>query len=171
MPVAKLRPGMIATVVGDVVTSGVRPTRRPGFRLFELVVKDASGPVRAVFPNQAFLRDVFHPGQRVVLFGRSSFAAAACSSPTRSTRSSAAKAATTSDATVHTGRIVPIYEKAGSVTPRMQRTLVAALLAELPADAARSDAGRDSRAARAAGSRAGDRRRRIFRRRAPPSRR
>ena len=32
-------------------------------------MRDASGPVRAVFPNQAFLRDVFHPQQRVVLYG------------------------------------------------------------------------------------------------------
>src|SRR4051812_9057351 len=61
VPAGTLRPGQMATVIGDVVTSGVRATRRPGFRLFELVVKDASGLVRAVFPNQAFLRDVFHP--------------------------------------------------------------------------------------------------------------
>ena len=38
------------------------------------------------------------------------------------------------DATVHTGRIVPIYEKAGSMTPRMQRTLVHRLMEMLPAD-------------------------------------
>ena len=37
------------------------------------------------------------------------------------------------DETVHTGRIVPIYEKAGSMTPRMQRGLVHRLIAELPA--------------------------------------
>ena len=56
-------------MIGDVLSTGVRSTRRPGFRLFEIVVKDATGHVRAVFPNQAFLRDVFHPGQQVVLFG------------------------------------------------------------------------------------------------------
>jgi ATP-dependent DNA helicase RecG len=38
------------------------------------------------------------------------------------------------DDTVHTGRIVPIYEKAGSMTPRLQRTLIHRLLADLPAD-------------------------------------
>ena len=52
-----------------MLSSGLRTTRRPGFRLFELILKDATGPVRAVFPNQAFLRDVFHPGQQVVLHG------------------------------------------------------------------------------------------------------
>ncbi len=40
------------------------------------------------------------------------------------------------DETVHTGRIVPIYEKAGAMTPRMQRTLVHGLLARLPAELA-----------------------------------
>ena len=78
VPIARLRPGTTATVVGEVLSSGIRPTRRPGFRLFELVVRDATGPVRAVFPNQAFLRDVFHAGQLVVLYGASSGAVADC---------------------------------------------------------------------------------------------
>src|SRR5207247_5184620 len=36
--------------------------------------------------------------------------------------------------TVHTGRIVPIYEKVGSVTPKMQRRLVYDALGQLPQD-------------------------------------
>ena len=41
--------------------------------MFELIVKDETGPVRAVFPNQAFLRDVFQSGQMVVLYGTVEF--------------------------------------------------------------------------------------------------
>ena len=67
--VSALRPGRTATIAGEVLSSGVRPTRRPGFRIFELIVRDATGPVRAAFLNQPYLRDVFHPGQQVVLFG------------------------------------------------------------------------------------------------------
>ena len=66
MPIARIKAGEHATVIGEVVTSGIRPTRRPGFRLFELVLKDPSGLARAVFPNQAFLRDV---RGRVILEG------------------------------------------------------------------------------------------------------
>jgi ATP-dependent DNA helicase RecG len=40
------------------------------------------------------------------------------------------------DGTVHTGRIVPVYEKIGTLTPRVQRTLVHRLLADMPADVA-----------------------------------
>ena len=35
-----------------------------------MLVRDATGSLRAVFFNQAFLNDVFHPHQRVILFGR-----------------------------------------------------------------------------------------------------
>jgi ATP-dependent DNA helicase RecG len=123
-------------VAGEVLSSGIRPTRRPGFRLFELVVKDETGPVRAVFPNQAFLRDVFQPGQLVVLYGSVEFRGSGGLQLTNPEYEVIRGDADEDDATVHTGRIVPIYEKAGSVTTRMQRTLVHRLLSEMPAEVA-----------------------------------
>ena len=38
--------------------------------------------------------------------------------------------------TVHTGRIVPVYEKAGAMTPKMQRRLVFDVISRMPADLA-----------------------------------
>ncbi|PYQ79586.1 MAG: ATP-dependent DNA helicase RecG, partial [Acidobacteria bacterium] len=38
--------------------------------------------------------------------------------------------------TIHTGRIVPVYEKTGAVTPKMQRRLVYDALQRLPPDLA-----------------------------------
>ena len=35
--IAQLRPGVTASVLGEVVGSGIRPTRRPRFKIFELV--------------------------------------------------------------------------------------------------------------------------------------
>jgi ATP-dependent DNA helicase RecG len=134
LPIARLKPGHTATVIGAVVTSGIRATRRPGFRLFELVVRDATGIVRAVFPNQAFLRDVFHPDQQVVLHGPVEFRQGL--QVTNPEYEILRGGEDEPDETVHMGRIVPIYEKAGSVTPRMQRTLMHRLLAELPDEVA-----------------------------------
>jgi ATP-dependent DNA helicase RecG len=139
LPIAKLRPAMTATVVGEVLSTGLRSTRRAGFRLFELLVKDTTGHVLAVFPNQAFLRDVFHAGQQVVLFGNLELRGSGLqfTNPeyeiVRGERSPDA-AAGDEDSTIHTGRIVPIYEKAGSVTPRMQRTIMHELVEQLPAE-------------------------------------
>jgi ATP-dependent DNA helicase RecG len=132
IPISRLRPGTTATVVADVLSSGIRPTRRPGFRLFELILADATGPVRAVFPNQAFLKDVFHAGQQVVLHGPVEFRGSGGLQFSNPEYEIIRGDTDDEDVTVHTGRIVPIYEKAGSVTPRMQRTLVHRLLSELP---------------------------------------
>ena len=61
---------MVASILGDVVSSGIRPTRRPRFKIFEMLVKDRTGALRAIWFNQPFLADVFHPHQRVVLYGK-----------------------------------------------------------------------------------------------------
>lgn len=132
--IATLRPAETATIVGDVLSSGIRPTRRPGFRLFEVIIRDATGHVRAVFPNQAFLRDVFHPGQRVVMYGALEYRSGSGLQFTNPEYELLSDDGDDVDDTSHTGRIVPIYEKAGSVTPRMQRTLMRRLLADLPGD-------------------------------------
>lgn len=129
-----LKPGMTATVTAEVVSSGIRATRRPGFRLFEAIVRDASGGItKAVFPNQAFLKDVFKPEQRVVLFGPLEFRPSGGLQFTNPEYELIRPEGEEDDGTIHTGRIVPIYEKAGSMTPRMQRVLVHRLLQELPA--------------------------------------
>jgi len=132
-----LRPGMTATVTAEVVSSGVRPTRRPGFRLFEAIVRDATGGItKAVFPNQAFLKDVFVPQQRVVLYGPLEYRPSGglqFTNPEYELIRPEGPDSELDDGTIHTGRIVPVYEKVGSMTPRMQRVLVHRLLRELPA--------------------------------------
>lgn len=131
--IRNLRPGMTATVTAEVVSSGVRQTRRPGFRLFEAIVRDATGGItKAVFPNQAFLKDVFVPQQRVVLYGPLEFRPSGGLQFTNPEYELIRADADDDDGSVHTGRIVPVYEKAGTMTPRMQRVLVHRLLRELP---------------------------------------
>jgi len=132
IPIARVRPGQTATVIGEVLSSGVRPTRRPGFKLFELIVKDESGPVRAVFPNQAFLRDVFLPKQQVVLHGPVEFRGVGGLQFSNPEYEIVRGEQDEDESTIHTGRIVPIYEKAGSMSPRMQRTLVHGLISQMP---------------------------------------
>ena len=68
-PIASLKPGHMASIAGRILTCGLRSTRRPGFKIFEALVADDSGPMRCAWLNQPFLRDVFVKGQRVVLYG------------------------------------------------------------------------------------------------------
>jgi len=127
--IASLRPGQRASVQGEVLSAHVRPTRRPGFRIFEMVLRDASGSIRAAFPNQAFLKDVFKPHQRVILYGLVELRPGTglqLSSPDYEILSGDGSEGGDAgeDVTIHTGRIVPIYEKSGSMTPKLQRALV-----------------------------------------------
>jgi ATP-dependent DNA helicase RecG len=168
-PIASLRPGVAASIVGEVVGCGIRPTRRPRFKIFEMLVRDRTGSLRAIWFNQPFLKDIFRPHQRVILYGKLELTShglqlqnpqyeilpdekdeddedgPATAGPYQSATPdpvvpdpvgagfSRPKQATSPDEeTLHTGRIVPVYEKTGQLTTKMQRVLVHQALAQLP---------------------------------------
>jgi ATP-dependent DNA helicase RecG len=129
--IASLKPGRSASVAGRILSCGVRSTRRPGFKIFEALVGDSSGALRATWLNQPFLRDVFAVGQQVVLFGpveMRGHGGLQLTNPQYETLEDE------EGETIHTGRVVPIYERTGAVTPKMQRRLVYEALLRLPSD-------------------------------------
>jgi ATP-dependent DNA helicase RecG len=129
--IASLKPGQTASVAGRVVACGLRSTRRPGFKIFEAAIDDGSGSLRAVWLNQPFLRDIFARGQHVVMYGPVEMRGSASMQLTNPQY----EILDEDDAeTIHTGRIVPVYEKTGAVTPKMQRRLVYEALQRLPAE-------------------------------------
>jgi len=127
--IASLRPGRAVSVAGRVSSCGVRTTRRPGFKIFEALITDDSGSIRATWLNQPFLRDVFVRGQQVVLFGPAEMRG---HGGLQLTNPQYEVIDDEEGSTIHTGRVVPVYEKAGSVTPKMQRRLVHDVLEKLP---------------------------------------
>jgi ATP-dependent DNA helicase RecG len=130
--VADLRPGMRATVSGEVVAAGIRRGRR--MTLFEARIDDGSGPpLKVLWFNQPFLRDVLTRGRRVSLFGpveRDAYGSRrlVMRSPQYETLDPG------DEGGVHTGRIVPVYEKLGSLTAKPLRRVIGQLAAEVPAD-------------------------------------
>ena len=134
-PLADLRPGT-ATVCAAVVRADTRPTRRPGFSVVEVTLRDRSGTARAVWFNQPFLLQVFTPGQWVVLHGKVEWTGqgAQLTSPDHELVDAPTTDEDTSADGLHTGRIVPVYERIGPLTPKMQRALVHQALSRLPGD-------------------------------------
>ena len=141
--IASLKPGVEASVAVEVLSSGIRPTRRPRFKIFEMLVRDATGSLRAVWFNQPFLKDVFHPHQRVILFGKLELTSHGLQmqgpqyevlegGEGREEVEGATQPVEGIEGTVHTGRIVPVYEKTGQLTAKMQRTLVHQALQAIP---------------------------------------
>jgi ATP-dependent DNA helicase RecG len=129
--IASLKPGQTASIAGRVLACGLRTTRRPGFKIFEVAVDDGSGSLRAVWFNQPFLRDIFMRGQHVVLYGAVEMRGSAS---LQLTNPQYEILDDEDGETIHTGRIVPVYERTGAITPKMQRRLVYDALQRLPAD-------------------------------------
>lgn len=67
-PIGKLQTGISATVIGRVMSKGVIPTRR-GLRIFQAVLKDASGMIEAAWPGQPFLDRTINKGDTLLASG------------------------------------------------------------------------------------------------------
>ncbi|HEV2298481.1 MAG TPA: ATP-dependent DNA helicase RecG [Candidatus Acidoferrales bacterium] len=124
-PIAELVPGQASTVRAEVESSSlVRFVRRRG-AMFHLRVKDASGQLAVRFFHGAYFEKTFKPGQPVVLHGK------VTQDPNRPMRVEMInpefelmhQGDGPADST-EVGRIVPVYEAIGNVTPRMLRRLI-----------------------------------------------
>jgi ATP-dependent DNA helicase RecG len=129
-PIASLRPGGKAAVFGEIKSAHLATTSRRGFKIFHAAVGDASGSIRCKWMNQAFLADILKPHLQLVVFGEVKLD----SSSGLHFLNPEFELVGEDLSGVHTGRIVPFYEKTGMVTPNMQRKLVRQALDELPPD-------------------------------------
>jgi ATP-dependent DNA helicase RecG len=132
-PIGSLRPGNKAAVLGEIKTAHLATTRRRGFKIFHAVVGDTSGAIRCTWMNQAFLADILQPHLTVVVFGDVKLDSTGLHFMNPEYELVGAAAGADDLGSVHTGRIVPFYEKTGTVTPNMQRKLVRQALDQLPA--------------------------------------
>ena len=141
--IAALEPGASATVAGRVVSCRLHRTRRPGFTIVEVTIEDDTGRARATFMNQTHLARLLRPGCRVALHGRYDRGRGGLefTNPDHETLSEKANDAdeATSDreeppepASLHTGRIVPLYPAVGRCTPKMRRRWTHEALERLP---------------------------------------
>jgi ATP-dependent DNA helicase RecG len=118
VPMSALQPGTMASVIGEVRGTALLQTRH--MPLFEMTVGQGLNTVKAMWFRGTYLRDRFHAGQMVALYGK-----------LEPSRSSAGKfkmvqpqfeiLPTHGDAEaefsmLEVGRIVPVYESLGGTT-------------------------------------------------------
>ncbi len=132
--IAELRPGMKVSVSGHVAVAALRRARRVA--LYEIRLEDDTGRLKAIWFNQPFLRDVLPRGARVVLYGSVELDAPggrqlSMVSPQYEVLSGEDDAGTPG---LHTGRIVPIYEKLGPLQGKALRRVIVTLAEQVPAE-------------------------------------
>ena len=137
-PIGGLRSGETVSVAGQVLGSAVRPTRRRGLQVFEMLLGDATGQIRALFFNQGYLKDVLGVHQHVILFGRVEQRRSGglqLTNPQYEVVEDDSSHDGPGDAQlIHTGRIVPVYERIGAITPKLLRRIVHGAIERLPDD-------------------------------------
>jgi ATP-dependent DNA helicase RecG len=127
-----LAPGEMATVLAEVRSTKVSGFQRRNLGLFQATFADASGGVLAgKWFHGAYLADVLIPGQKVALYGKVEFDTYSGHLAMMHPEYEILAGDEDGDASLHTGRIVPVYEAAGKVTTRALRTLIHGLLESL----------------------------------------
>src|SRR5690349_18608833 len=66
--IAELRPGEMASVVGEIRNSGLFRTR--SMPIFQLTIGQGRARLRCLWFNATYLRDKFTPGQMIALYGK-----------------------------------------------------------------------------------------------------
>ena len=133
LPIASLREGVRGAVRGRVVTSALRRTRARGLTIFEALVEDDTGTIRAVFFNQPYLRTVLTRGRDVILYGEAGAARYGGRGLVLQAPQYEVMVAGDSEA-IHTGRVVPIHPRLPELSARAARSLLHDLLGLLPPD-------------------------------------
>ena len=139
--IAELRAGEMATVIGEVRNSGLFRTRR--MPIFQLTVGQGRARLRCLWFNATYLQDKFVPGQMIALYGKVEEDQRSrelqivqpqfeiLGDPADSGEDAVEKKAAES---LEIGRIVPIYESTGRLTPRWFRKAIRTALDNLTPD-------------------------------------
>ena len=120
-----LAPGEMATVLAEVHSTKVSGFKRKNLGMFQASFTDASKSVLVgKWFHGAYLAEVLTPGLRVALYGKVEFDSYSGYLSMMHPEFEILADEEGGDASLHTGRIVPVYEAAGKVNTRVLRTLV-----------------------------------------------
>src|SRR6185295_3653063 len=129
-PISQLAPGEMATVVVDVLSAKLSGFKRRNLGMFEARFTDSSRAILAgKWFHGGYLANVLVEGMRLALYGKVEFD----SYSGELTMLHPEFEMLTGDdedgpSSLHTGRVVPIYEGAGKITTRVLRTLTHRIL-------------------------------------------
>src|SRR6516165_938417 len=134
-PIRDLVPGQTATILARVLTGGLMRTRS-GVYLYDLSAADASSPqarglIRCKWFNAVYLEKnkVFRPGQRVFFYGKAEVDRYGTGNlQIIQPQFEILPESEPEGDSLEVGRVVPIYESMGRLSPRILRRLMRAAL-------------------------------------------
>ncbi len=126
--IGRLAYGIFETVMGEVVSAEVVETKRKWVKVFQLVITDRSGMLVGSWYNQAFMKKVFKPGQKVILSGIVKSNPFRSGMPQIDNPEYEIMGEDGADELIHAGRTVPIYRATSGLSVRSIRKMLKTIL-------------------------------------------
>ncbi|MDD5449183.1 MAG: ATP-dependent DNA helicase RecG [Candidatus Omnitrophica bacterium] len=118
-PISKAVIGEYHTLQGQVLTFGLKKTRR-GMSIFQAAIDDGTGVIHAMWFNRPFIKKYFKVGQKIILYGKvDRHEVMAINQPEYEILDEDKDF----DESAHIGRIVPIYPLTKELNQRFIRAL------------------------------------------------
>src|SRR5262245_43689224 len=131
-PLRSVRDGEWALVQGKIARVDGFQSRARRLSVVEIVLRDPSGEATIRFFNQPYLRSTYEAGMKLILYGQARLERRGGSVVFLSPECEIADEE--GAASLHSGRVVPIYRKLGEMRTRVLRQILHAVVTRLPAD-------------------------------------
>jgi ATP-dependent DNA helicase RecG len=123
--------GETATIIGTISRAHLHLTSRRHFKILEITVQDGSGALLARFFNQPYLKDQFEKNRKVILHGTVRVDPFGHDAEMENPHHELLK---NQDPSGYL-QVRPVYERIGSITPKMLRWIIKKSLDAIPSQA------------------------------------
>ena len=124
-PIAKLAPGETATVIAEVRSARLSGFQRPRLGLFEVTFGDHSPrTLLGKWFHGKYLANIFEPGQKVAIYGKVELDSYTGELVMLHPEYEVLSGEDEADSSLHTGRVVPVYQAIGKISTKVLRRLV-----------------------------------------------
>ncbi len=121
--ISEIKPGDTVTLKGRILSANLKRLRR--LTILEAVLGDDSGMIPAVWFNQPYLKNQFTPEREVVFFGKADFYQGRFQ-----LNAPEYEILEDRDASIHTGRITPIYPLTEGLYQKSLRTILSEVVSQ-----------------------------------------
>lgn len=133
--IANLEIGKTSVIIGNILKSEIiiPNTKKSRLKIFELIVSDGSGIIRAKWFNQTYLQKIFKKNQKIVLYGTVKFDRMGFEiiNPEYEILDREDIDNDKKTASIHVGRIVPIYRLTEGISQRQMRNIMYYIISSL----------------------------------------
>jgi ATP-dependent DNA helicase RecG len=121
-PITTLTEGTFGTIQGVVRNADLKTTSKKRFRILQVLVEDGSGTLMTKWFNQAYLKKILKPGQKILLSGKVKRDPYTLILEMENPEYELIR--DEDEETIHTNRIVPIYHVTAGLTQRRLRSIL-----------------------------------------------